>query len=218
MLGIVEGGSENHLVVKKLLSDLIDRGLDPDHERLVVIDGSKALKKAIYDTFGDKAIIQRCQVHKKRNVLAHLPESEKPNIGLAMSKAYLEFEFDKAYKALKQIAANLEDRYPKAAESLREGLEETLSVHKLKVPGVLRQTLSNTNALESANSVSMRTAGRVTSFKDGEQALRWMAAGFMEAERGFRRVRGYKQIPVLTAQLSSLHPQQQLPLSLTDVS
>jgi transposase-like protein len=214
MLGIIEGGSENSLIVKDLLGNLIERGLDPERNRLVVIDGAKALRKAVLDTFGDRVIIQRCQVHKKRNVLSHLPKSEQTNIGFAISRAYLEFDEQAAKKVLEQIANNLEPRYPKAAESLREGMDETLSIHRLKIPGTLRQTLSNTNAIESANSVSMWTAGRVSGFRNGTQALRWMAAGFMEAEKSFRRVRGYKQIPVLTVHLDSLSTQKlSLPLS-----
>jgi transposase-like protein len=203
ILGIIEGGSENHVIVKNLLADLIERGLDPNGKRLVVLDGSKALHKAVTETLGRNVRIQRCQIHKKRNVLSHLPQSEQTNIGFAISRAYLEFDGEKAMKELKTIASNLENRYPKAAASLLEGLEETLTVHRLKIPGTLRVTLSNTNALESANSVSMRTSNRVSRYKDGEHALRWMAAGFLEAEAGFRRIKGYKQLAVLITNLDA---------------
>jgi transposase-like protein len=201
ILGLIEGGTENSEVVKRLFSDLIERGLNPGIPRLFTIDGSKALTKAIRNTFGDAAMVQRCQVHKKRNVLAHLPESEQANIGMAISRAYLEFEYEKAASQLKQIAANCEHRYPAAAASLLEGLEETLTVHRLDVPGLLRKTLSNTNAIESANSVAASFARRVCRWRDGEMVLRHMAAGFLEAERGFRRVNGYRQIPFLEAAL-----------------
>jgi len=204
MLGLTCGGSENSEVVKALLADLIERGLDPSEPRLYTIDGSKALVKAINDTFGNKAVIQRCQVHKKRNVLAHLPESEKQRIGLKISSAYMEFDHKEAKRKLELIARELEMRYPSAAESLLEGLDETLSVHKLSVPGLLRKTLSSTNALESANSVCAGVIRRVTNFKTGEAAVRQAAAGFMEAERGFRRIKGYRELPLLQAELARL--------------
>ena len=204
MLGIAEGGSENTEVVTKLLADLIDRGLDPSQPRLYVLDGGKALRKAVTDTFGKNAVIQRCQVHKKRNVLAQLPESEKANVSISLTNAYREFDYDKAKSALEKIANNLDYRYPNAANSLREGLEETLTVHKLGVGGLLRQTLSNTNPMESANSICAGIVRRVSRFKDGETALRHAAAGFMEAEKGFRRVKGYKQILFLQNSLQGL--------------
>jgi len=204
MLGIVEGGTENNEVVKKLLIDLIDRGLEPTFPRLYILDGGKALHKAVADTFGKNAVIQRCQVHKKRNVLAHLPESEKSNVSILLSNAYKEFKYDKAKSALEKLANELDYRYPSAASSLREGLDETLTVHKLGVPGLLRQTLSTTNPIESANSVCAGIVRKVSRFKDGETALRHAAAGFIEAERGFHRVNGYRQIPILKNSLFAL--------------
>jgi transposase-like protein len=204
MLSIAEGGSENSSVVNGLLADIIERGVDPDKPRLCVLDGSKALSKAVRDTFGKRALIQRCQVHKKRNVLEHLPESEKANVSLSMANAYREYEYEKAKTALDRLADNLENRYPKAAASIREGLEETLAVHRLGVPGLLRQTLCSTNPMESANSVCAGIVRRVSRFKDGEDALRHAAAGFMEAEKGFHRVRGYRQMPILISALKGL--------------
>lgn len=197
MLGQTTGGTENQESIKVLLSDLLSRGLEPHHPRLFALDGGKTLHRTMMDTFGQKAIIQRCQVHKKRNVLAQLPKSEQANIGLALSKAYMEYDYENSRKALELTACNLEHRYPKAAASLREGLEETLTVHCLKIPGLLRQTLSNTNAMESANSVASSVMKR---WNDGEQILRY-AAGFMEAEKSFRRVKGYRQIPILISAL-----------------
>jgi transposase-like protein len=202
ILGIVEGGSENNTVVKALLEDLISRGLDSTSPRLYVLDGGKALHKAVKDTFSELAIIQRCQVHKKRNVLSYLPESEQANISIAMTMAYREFEYDSAKSKLLGIATNLENRYPKAASSILEGLEETLTVHRLKIPGLLRETLCTTNPLESANSVCRGIIRRVSNFKDGAMALRHAAAGFLESERSFRRIKGYRQIPVLVNSLS----------------
>lgn len=204
ILGLTEGGTENNEVVRGLLSDMISRGLDAQEPRLYVLDGGKALSKAVKDTFGKKAVIQRCQVHKKRNVLAHLPESEQEIASKRLTMAYREFDYEKAKEKLELLAKELEMRYPKASESLREGLEETLTVHRLRVPGLLRETLSNTNAMESANSVCASTLRRVTNFKHGGMTLRHAAAGFMEAERSFRRVNGYRQIPVLVSNLIRL--------------
>jgi len=202
ILGIREGGTENNEVVKALFADLIDRGLDASEPRLYVIDGAKALYKAVKDTFGSGSQIQRCQVHKKRNVLEHLPKSEQANISIAMSNAYKEFDYKEARAALMRIHRNLEFRYPNAAASLLEGLEDTLTVHRLKIPGLLRQTLSNTNVLESANSICRSVVKRVGRYRNGADVMRHAAAGFMEAEKGFRRIRGYKQIPLLQSMLA----------------
>jgi len=204
VLGIAEGGSENSSVVKGLLEDLIRRGLDASLPRLYVLDGGKALHKAVKDTFGKTAFIQRCQVHKKRNVLSYLPKSEQANVSVAMTMAYREFEYDAAREKLLDIANRLEHRYPKASASLLEGLEETLTVHRLKVPGALRETLCSTNPMESANSACRGIIRRVSNYRDGEMALRHAAAGFLEAERGFRRVKGFRQLTFLTAMLSKL--------------
>jgi transposase-like protein len=201
MLGIIEGGSENTIVVKGLLEDLIKRGLDPSRPRLYVLDGGKALHKGVTDIFGKEALIQRCQVHKKRNVLSYLPKSEQTNISKSLTMAYREFDYTNAKDQLLSIVRRLETRYPKAATSLLEGLEETLTVHRLKIPGLLRETLCSTNPMESANSACRGIIRRVSNFKDGEMALRHAAAGFMGAEQGFKRIRGYKHMPVLLAML-----------------
>ena len=201
MLGIIEGGSENTIVVKGLLEDLIKRGLDPSRPRLYVLDGGKALHKGVTDIFGKEALIQRCQVHKKRNVLSYLPKSEQTNISKSLTMAYREFDYTNAKDQLLSIVRRLETRYPKAATSLLEGLEETLTVHRLKIPGLLRETLCSTNPMESANSACRGIIRRVSNFKDGEMALRHVAAGFMGAEQGFKRIRGYKHMPVLLAML-----------------
>jgi transposase-like protein len=204
MLGVVEGSSENHLVAGSLLSDLIDRGLAVDIPHLFVLDGAKALHKAVLETFGKCALVQRCQVHKKRNVLSHLPKSEQSNVGIAINRAYLEFDFTKAKKELMLVYHNLEHRYPKAAASLLEGLEETLTVHRLEVPGLLRQSLCSTNPMESANSVCMGYARRIKNWKSGDMILRNITAGFMEAEKSFHRVKGYRQIPLLISSLFAI--------------
>ena len=204
ILGMEEGATENATVCKHLLSDLIERGLTTEERILVVIDGSKALGKAVKDTFGSSTPIQRCQVHKIRNVKEHLPESEQQRISRKIKKAYLESDYDKAHKALNNIVKELEITYPGAASSLKEGLEETLTVHKLGLPGLLRVTLSTTNPIESANSIARTTSYRVKRWHNGEQALRWIATGMMAAEEKFRKIKGYKQIPVLIAALNQI--------------
>lgn len=206
VLGIAEGSSENSTVVKGLLTELIDRGLDAVRPRLYVLDGGKALHKGVTDVFGKETLIPRCQVHKKRNVLSYLPKSEQANISMSMTMAYREFEYEVARDKLMSIAGGLENRYPKAAASLLEGLEETLTVHRLKVPGLLRETLCSTNPLESANSVCRGIIRRVCNFRDGEMALTYAAAGFMGAEQGFYRVKGYKQMGVLMVMLERQTP------------
>ena len=203
ILGIMEGGTENSTVVKSLFADLVERGLSPEEPRLYIIDGGKALARAIRDTF-PKALTQRCQVHKKRNVLDHLPESEKAEVSRQMSMAYLEHEHANALKQLEFLATRLEYRYPSAAASLREGMAETLTVHRLGIGGLLRKTLSSTNALESANSVCRQVISRAKNIQNGDMARRLAAAGFMEAERHFHRVNGYRDIPVLIAALRRL--------------
>ena len=201
ILGIQEGATENSSVCKSLLADLTERGLSAEQGLLVVIDGSKALAKAVKDVFGDRAVIQRCQVHKRRNVLEHLPESEKERIGRKIKLAYMEFEYAQAKFRLERIIEELDERYPGAANSLREGLEEILTVHKLNLPGRLRRSLSSTNLIESANSVATNVFSRVKNWRSGNQVLRWAAAGFLMAEEKFRRIQGYRDLTILTTQL-----------------
>ncbi|MCL1914039.1 MAG: transposase [Eubacteriaceae bacterium] len=167
----------------------MEGGLDPGEPRLCAIDGGKALAKAINDTFGDKAVVQGCQAHKKRNVLGHLPESGKSEVAKRLSLAYMEFEYNEALSCLENIAAYLDMRYPSAAE--------TLAVARLEIPGLLRAAVCPANPIEPANSACAGVIRRVSNFNSGETALRQAAAGFMEAERGFRRIKGYKQIPSL---------------------
>ena len=204
ILGLRSGSTENHTVVEALFSDLMTRGLDPDHPRLYVMDGGKGLHKAIQNTFGKDAVIQRCQVHKKRNVLSHLPESEKANAGLQISQAYLEFDYKTAKDKLLSLHKDLELRYPDAAASLLEGLEESLTIHRLQVPGLLRKTLASTNPIESGNALARTISGRTRNWRDGDMILKHMAASYLTAEESFRRVNGYKQIPFLINALSSI--------------
>jgi putative transposase len=203
LLGIRQGATENAEVCKDLLQSLIDRGLHTDKPMLFVIDGAKALKKAIISHFGDYAFIQRCQVHKKRNVKGYLSDAVWENLSQLMSAAYNETDYEKALEKLRRAAGWLERINPSAAESLREGMEETLTVVKLGVPEELRKTVSSTNPIESALSTTRMITGRVKRWQPGDMRLRWCTAGLMEAEKRFRRIRGYKQLYILENALQS---------------
>ncbi len=203
VLGLVEGATENHTVVMALLPDLITRGLTAAQGLLVVIDGAKALAKAVHDVWGDPVLIQRCQIHKQRNVLDHLPKSAENRIRQRLRKAYQEPDADTAAQALEALAKELERDHPGAAGSLREGLAETLTVHRLGLPGLLRQTLANTNALESINSPLRTHAQNVKHWTNGQQVLRWMASASFFIEDTLTRIPGYREIPVLQTALKA---------------
>ena len=196
-LGLWEGDTENATVVKALLSDLVDRGLDPAQGMLFIIDGSKALRKAIRSVFGDRVPVQRCIWHKERNVLDHLPESDRPAVRARLRRAWRETDYHRALEQLKRLATELERTHPGAAGSLREGMEETLTVIKLGIKGKLRRTLESTNPCESMIDTVRRTQRNVKRWRDGEMGLRWTAAGMLEAEKQFRKVIGYTQLPQL---------------------
>jgi hypothetical protein len=187
---------ERH-VVKALLADLVDRGLDPAQGMLFVIDGSKALRKAIRSVFGERVPVQRCVIHKYRNVMDHLPESERPAVQARLRRAWSETDYDRALDQLKRLAADLERTHPGAAGSLREGMEETLTVTRLGITGKLRRTLACTNPCESMIDTVRRTQRNVKRWRDGEMGMRWTAAGMLEAEKQFRKVIGYTQLPEL---------------------
>jgi len=198
ILGIREGSSENSVISKDLISDIISRGLKSDKNRLFVIDGSKALSRAVKESFGGRFEIQRCQLHKKRNVEGYLPETEKHRVINEMNDAYAEFEYKEAKQKLDKLAGSLEYKYPSAADSIREGLEETLTLHRLRIPGLLRVSLSTTNPIESAISMARGTTGRVRRWRNGNQVLRWLSCGFLSAEERFHKIKGYKLLPILT--------------------
>jgi putative transposase len=196
-LGLWEGDTENATVVTALLSDLVDRGLDPAQGMLFIIDGSKALRKAIRKVFGERVPVQRCVIHKYRNVMDHLPESERPAVKARLRRAWAETDYDRALDQLKRLATDLERDHPGAAGSLREGMEETLTVIKLGITGKLRRTLESTNPCESMIDTVRRTQRNVKRWRDGEMGMRWTAAGMLEAEKQFRNVIGYTQLPQL---------------------
>jgi len=201
-LALVEGSTENATLVTGLLVDLRERGLNVTRPMLVGLDGSKALRKAVLDVL-DHPIIQRCQLHKVRNVKDHLPQRLRSVVGRRMTDAYHADSALEAEAALLALAAELDRTHPGAAASLREGLEETLTVLRLGVPPTLARTLRSTNCIESMISVCREHAGNVKRWRDGQMALRWCAAGMVEAGKQFRRVNGHLHLPTLRAALES---------------
>jgi transposase-like protein len=195
-LGLWQGSTENATVATALLSDLVERGLDPEQGMLFVIDGSKALRRAIRDVFGE-APVQRCIRHKERNVLEHLPERDRPAVKRRLRAAWALDDHERALERLKQVGVELERDHPGAAGSLREGLAETLTLTRLGISGSLKRTLASTNPCESMIECVRRTSRNVKRWSSGEMALRWTAAGMLEAERQFRRIIGYRELATL---------------------
>lgn len=206
ILGIRQGATENATVVGELLGDLMNRGLDFGELRLYVLDGGKALHAAVKKYAGDAAPIQRCQVHKRRNVLDHLTDEQKPLVARKLNAAYAMEDYGAAKQALNGLHRELMDLNPSAARSLGEGLEETLTVHRLHVPPQLRKTLASTNVIESAFAIVERVCANVKRWHAGDQRERWVGSGLLVAEKQFRRVQGHKQIPVLLRELEALAP------------
>jgi putative transposase len=196
-LGLWAGSTENTTVATALLSDLIERGLDTTQGVLCVIDGSKALRKAIRDVLGERAPVQRCVRHKERNVLGHLPERDRPGVRRRLRAAWADTDYDRALGRLKQLAAELSRTHPGAASSLREGMAETLTLTRLRITGSLTRTLASTNPIESMIECVRRTARNVKRWSSGEMALRWTAAGMLEAEAQFRKIIGYRHLAKL---------------------
>jgi transposase-like protein len=201
ILGIRQGATENATVVGELLSDLVERGLDFTEPRLYVLDGGKALSAAVKKHAGESAPIQRCQVHKRRNVLDHLTDEQRPLAAKQLNAAYAREDYAAAKRALDQLHRELMDLNPSAARSLAEGMEETLTVHRLHLPMQLRKTMASTNVIESAFSIVEQVCKNVKRWHGGDQRERWVGSGLLVAERQFRRVQGYKQIPALIKEL-----------------
>jgi len=204
ILGIRQGATENATVVGELLGDLLERGLDFTQPRLYVLDGGKTLPAAVKKYAGDSAAIQRCQVHKRRNVLDHLTDEQKPGVAKKLNAAYALEDYAAAKQALNALHRELMDLNPSAARSLEEGLEETLTVHRLHLPMQLRKTMASTNVIESAFSIVEQVCRNVKRWHGGDQRERWVGSGLLLAEKQFRRVQGYKQIPILIRELESL--------------
>ena len=200
-LGIWEGSTENAAVCQSLLSNLQSRGRRTDRSLLVLLDGSKALRKAVRETFGDAALVQRCQIHKLRNILDHLPERQRPWVKAIRQRAYRNADVATATRLLRDLVKRLEVDHPSAAESVREGLEETLTIIALGLADSLRRSLSTTNAAESLISRTRHVKRNVKRWRGGQMVLRWVAAGVLEAVKGFRRLKGHKEMPKLVAAL-----------------
>ena len=202
VLGLAPGSSENAKVVKDLLGDLARRGIDLNVPRLWVIDGSKALRSAIEQVCGKDAKVQRCRIHKIRNVSQRLPKDRAEQVRWLMKQAF-KLDTTAGKLRLKELARSLKAQHPDAAASVLEGLDEMFTITELGITGELARCLATTNVIESPNSVVRRVSGRVTNYKDAEMALRWTAAGFIEAEKSFKKLRGYADLGIL---INSLRP------------
>ena len=200
-LGLWDGSTENAAVAAALLSDLVDRGVDVEQGLLFVIDGAKALRKAIRQVFGNKVPVQRCVQHKQRNVLDHLPERERPAVKTRLRRAWKETTHDRALEQLTALALELDHAHPGAAASLREGMEETLTVTRLGITGKLKLTLQSTNPCESMISTVRVIQRNVKRWTSGDMCLRWTAAGMLEAETRFRKVEGYRGLAGLAVKI-----------------
>jgi putative transposase len=200
-LGVVEGSTENANVVRGLIASLRDRGLDASEGILFVLDGAKALHKAVRDVFGDQAVIARCRVHKERNVMDHLVEAERPWVRRKLRAGWANPDAIEAEAALRALAGQLDKVNPDAAASLREGLAETLTVTRLGVTGSLLKTVMGTNPVESMIEIVRDHSRNVKRWQPGDMRLRWAATGMLEASKQFRKVKGYRQLPALAAAL-----------------
>lgn len=203
VLGLREGSTEATRVVSSLLSDLIDRGLDAQRMRLWVIDGGKALRKAIVQTFGATALIQRCQEHKRRNVLEHLPEDMHASVKRTLKDAWTASDADLGRRQLQRLATSLQGKHPGAAASLREGLDETLTVQALGITGALYRTLRTTNPIENLNGSVAHYSRNVKRWGDGQMVLRWVASALSDAADRMRKLRGCSQMRTLLKALDA---------------
>ena len=206
VLGLREGSTEAARVVASLLSDLIDRGLDAQRMRLWVVDGGKALRKAIVQTFGATTLIQRCQEHKRRNVLEHLPEDMHASVKRALKDAWSASAAELGRRQLQRLANSLQAKHPGAAASLREGLEETMTVQELGITGALYRTLRTTNPIENLNGSVARYCRNVKRWGDGQMVLRWVASALSDAAGRMRKLRGSSQMRSLLKALEARRP------------
>jgi transposase-like protein len=201
VLAVVEGATENTVVVQALLDNLVGRGLDPTGPRLFIVDGAKALTKAIRNTFGTAAAIQRCQVHKGRNIIERLDVTLHAGVKKALRQAWDQDDADKAERLLRNLARRLEREEPGVSGSILEGLDEILTVIRLGLPHELRRSLACTNIIENALGTVRQVSHNVKRWRNAEMALRWTAAGMMEAQKSFRRLKAYRQLPILRSAL-----------------
>ena len=201
VLGLRQGATENATVVRQLLADLQERGVDFDVPRLYVLDGGKALFAGVRQAAGKAAVIQRCQIHKIRNVIGHLPEEHHGHVRQRLYCAYNMREYSEARRLLDLLHRDLMDLNPSAARSLEEGLNETLTIHRLRLPPLLRTSFASTNLIESAFSVVETVCRNVKRWQGGDQYLRWVGSGLIFAESRWYRVQGYREISVLVKEL-----------------
>lgn len=201
VLAVALGATENAAVVKTLLADLVERGLRPDIARLFILDGAKALSRAVRDTFGGFALIQRCQVHKGRNIIERLDPSLHAGVKKVLRQAWDSPTAEQAERVLKNLARRLDHDAPGVSASILEGLDEMLTVIRLGLPDQLRRSLGCTNAIESLMAVLRQVCRNVKRWRDARMALRWTATAMLEAEKSFRRLKAHKQLPILRAAL-----------------
>ena len=204
-LGLWEGSTENATLARSLLADLVDRGLDPGQAILFVLDGGKALRRAIRDVFGERALVHRCHRHKERNVLDLLPERDRPKVLARIRGAWALTDAAEAEQQLERLASELERAWPDAGASLREGLPETLTLMRLGITGRLAKTLSSTNPIESMIEIVRHTQRNVKRWQDGDMRKRWTAAGMLQAEQQFRRIVGYSDLATLVTAIEHRH-------------
>jgi transposase-like protein len=200
-LGLVEGATENAATVQALIDNLLDRGLDPGVPRLFILDGSKALSTAIRRTFGRQTAIQRCQVHKARNILERLPKSMHASVRSVLRQAWEMDDAGKAEQLLRNLARRLEADWKGVSASILEGIEEMLTVTKLGLPRELRRSLACTNIIENVMGTVRRVCRNVKYWRSPAMALRWAAAAMQEAAKGFRRLKAHKHLQALRAAL-----------------
>ena len=209
ILGLREGHTEHSRVAKALLGDLVDRGLDPDRARLFVIDGAKALASAIRTVCGPLAAIQRCQLHKRRNILGHLPKQLHANVTAVLRDAWAAGDAALARRQLERLAASLETDHPGAAASVREGLADTLTLQRFGIAGALYTKLRTTNAIENFNGSITAYSRNVKRWRSGTMVVRWVSAAIVEAEKKFRRVHGWRDITKLVSALDELEAKEE---------
>lgn len=204
LMGVRIGSTENARVCQDLLADLIDRGLMFHNGLLAVVDGSKALRKALKTVFGHHVLVQRCQVHKMRNVLDYLPNYKRTWVKRRLQQAWSSETFEEAKNKLHSLANNLKKEHPDAAASLCEGLEETITILKLEIPGLLQKSLRSTNAIESGFSMVTKNIKNVKNWKNGTMVQRWLSAALLDAERRAHRIQGYRSMSVLIVEIKRL--------------
>ena len=209
VLAVLEGATENRAVAQALLDNLIDRGVDPEVPRLFIVDGAKALSRAIRNSFGHAAAIQRCQIHKGRNIIERLNEPLKPSVKKVLRQAWDQDDAAKAERLLRNLARRLEQEAPGVSGSILEGLDEILTVIRLGLPPELRRSLACTNIIENALGTVRQTSRNVKRWRNAEMALRWTAAGLLEAKKTFRRLKAYRQLPILRRALEEHMRRQQ---------